>query len=246
MKLLKNNVTKIIIASLLFPISLSLLSLVLRNKSGNWWQGLGDLVVFLIAYLLNYRYFSQNVYWFNTKDFYKQFIIALPALIIVGFLNSPMLAVADFKVKFSVIVMCLLVGLAEEYVFRGVILNLFLKVTHNNAFGAVIGSSIMFGLIHMINLRSLPIGYVSAQVLFAAAIGILFGTIYVLTNNLSIVILLHALRDMFPMFSEKMMSQVSQTKFSMATLYVMAFFLIIALVISYAQLSRFEVAKREA
>jgi CAAX amino terminal protease family. len=141
--------------------------------------------------------------------------------------------------------MCLLVGLAEEYVFRGVVLGLFLKMTHNNAFGAVIGSSIMFGLIHMINLRSLPIGYVSAQVLFAAAIGILFGTIYILTNNLSIVILLHALRDMFPMFSEKMMSQVSQTKFSVATLYVMVFFLIITLVISYAQLSRFELAKRE-
>lgn len=245
MKLLKSNGTKIVLASLLFPVCLSILSVILIHKTGNFWQGVGDLVVFLVAYLLNYRYFGEKIYWFSSKNAYKQFIVALPAIIIVGFLNSPMLAVADFKVKFSVIVMCLLVGLAEEYVFRGVVLGLFLKMTHNNAFGAVIGSSIMFGLIHMINLRSLPIGYVSAQVLFAAAIGILFGTIYILTNNLSIVILLHALRDMFPMFSEKMMSQVSQTKFSVATLYVMVFFLIITLVISYAQLSRFELAKRE-
>lgn len=246
MRILKNNVTKIILASLIFPISLSLLGIIFRNKSGNLWQGIGDLVVFLVAYLLNSKYFGEKVYWSSNKNIYRQFVIALPAIIIVAFLNSPVLAVSDFKVKFDIIIVCLLVGLAEEYVFRGVILGLFMKVTHNNAFGAVIGSSIMFGLIHMINLKSLPIGYVSAQVLFAAAVGIIFGTIYLLTNNLAIVILLHALRDMFPMFSSKMMAEASQTQFSMATLYVMVFFLIIALIISYAQLSRFELAKREA
>lgn len=121
--------------------------------------------------------------------------------------------------------------------------GLFLKVLHNNVFGAVIGSSIMFGSIHFINLKSLPIGYVSGQVIFAAAIGILFGTIYIKTHNLTIVILLHALRDMFPMFSSKTVLQMSHTTFSMATLYVTVVFLIIALVISYIQLKNFEIKK---
>ena len=115
-------------------------------------------------------------------------------------------------------------------------IGLFLKVTHNNAFGAVIGSSIMFGLIHTMNLGALPIGYVSAQVIFAAAIGILFGTIYIKTHNLGIVIALHALRDMFPMFSNKLVAQMSHTTVSMASLYVTVVFLVIALFIASVQL----------
>jgi len=246
MKLIKNNITKIIIASIIFPIVLSIVGLFIHNKSSSSiWQAVGDLAVFLIAYLLNRKYFQQRVFWFNKNNLAQQLYTALPAIIIVAFLDSPMLAVADFKVKYKVVVICLLVGLAEEYIFRGLLIGLFLKLLHNNAMGAVIGSSIMFGLLHLINLRSLPIGYVSAQVLFAAAIGILFGTIYLKTHNLSIVILLHALRDMFPMFSSQMMAQAAKTKFSMASLYVMVVFLLIAFVIAYIQLQNFEIKKDE-
>jgi len=247
MKVLKNNVTKIILASLIFPIVMVLLAIVIRGKSANSiCQLVSDLLVFLIAFFLNNRYFKQKVHWFNPKNFGQQLYTALPAIIIVAFLDSPMLRVTDFKVKLRVILLCLLVGLAEEYIFRGLLVSLFLKVLHNNVFGAVIGSSIMFGMIHFMNLRSLPIGYVSSQVIFAAAIGILFGTIYVKTRNLSIVILLHALRDMFPMFSNKMMAQAAKTEFSMVSLYAMVVFLLITLLIAYIQLNRFEIQKNEA
>ncbi|KRN99254.1 CPBP family intramembrane glutamic endopeptidase [Companilactobacillus kimchiensis] len=244
MKVLKNNVTKIILASLIFPIVLIVVGLAVRKGSANSiWQALGDLLVFVIAYLLNWKYFRQRVYWFNGNKLASQLNTALPAIIIIVFLNSAMFAVPDFKVKLRVIVICLLVGLAEEYIFRGLLVSLFLKLLHNNILGAVIGSSIMFGLLHLINLRSLPIGYVSVQVIFAAALGILFGTIYIKTHNLSIVILLHALRDMFPMFSDKMMAQVSKMTFSIASLYVTVVFLVITLVIANTQLKNFEIQK---
>jgi len=244
MRLLKNNVTKVILASILFPIVLSIIGLFIHNKSSSSiWQGVGDLTVFLLAYILNRSYFKQKVFWFKKNNLAEQFSTALPAIIIVAFLNSPMLAVNDFQVKFQVIIICLLVGLAEEYIFRGLLISLFLKIFHENVFGAVIGSSIMFGLLHLINLRALPIGYVSAQVIFAAAIGIIFGAIYVKTRNLGIVILLHSLRDMFPMFSNKMMAQASKTTFSMVSLYVMVIFLMIALLIAYIQLQNFEIKK---
>ena len=246
MKLFKNNITKIIIASLIFPITLTVIGLILSKQSVNSLaQALADLVVFLVAYLLNRQYFQEKVFWFNQKNGLAQLSTAFPALIIVAFLNSPVLLVNDFQVKFQVILICLLVGLAEEYIFRGVLISLFLKANHNNAFGAVIGSSILFGLIHITNLKALPLGYVSAQMIFAAAIGILFGTIYVKTRNLSIVIVLHAFRDMFPMFSNKLMKQASQTSFNMASLYVMVVFLGIALFISYIQLQNFDIKKAE-
>lgn len=242
MKILKHNITKIILASLIFPVVLSILGVLVANKSANsMWQGVGDLLVFVMAYFLNRIYFRQHVYWLNGSHFYQQFMTSLPALIIVAFLNSPTFAATDFQIKLNVIVICLLVGLAEEYIFRGLLIGLFLKLFHNNVFGAVIGSSIMFGLLHLTNLRALPFGYVSAQVIFAAAIGILFGTIYVKTHNLGIVILLHALRDMFPMFSNKLMAEASKAQFSIASIYVMIVFMIIALVIAYIQLQNFEI-----
>jgi len=242
MKILKSNVTKIILASIIFPVVMILISLFVHNKnSTSVWQMLSDLLVFLVAFFLNNRYFKQKVSWFNPRDLGQQLYTAFPAIIIIAVLDSPMLQVPDFKVKLEVIVLCLFVGLAEEYIFRGILIDLFLKLFRNNVLGAVIGSSVMFGMIHLMNLRALPIGYVSAQVLFAIAIGILFGTIYVKTRNLSNVILLHALRDMFPMFSNKMVSEMSMTKFSIATIYVMLVFLVITLIVAYVQLNRFEV-----
>lgn len=242
MKLLKNDISKIIVAFLIFPVVLLTVGLVAKKTSvTSIWQGVGDLVVFLLAYLLNRRYFQQKVSWFNQQNVSKQFMTSLPAIIIVAFLNSPLLAVSDFKVKLRVIVICLLVGLAEEYIFRGILLSLFLKLFHKNVYGAVIASSVLFGALHLINLKALSIGYVSSQVLFAMAIGIIFATIYVKTNNLSIVIILHALRDMFPMFSDKMMAEAAHVEFSMISLYGMGIFLLIALFISYIQLKDFEI-----
>lgn len=246
MKLLKNNVTKIIIACAIFPVVLMIVGALVQKVSANSiWQAVGDLAVFAVAYLLNQVYFKQHVGWFNRYDLGAQLYTALPAIIIVAFLDSPTMLVPDFQIKFKVIIICLLVGLAEEYLFRGIVLGIFLKLLHNNALGAVVGSSIMFGLIHLMNLKSLPIGYVSAQVIFAAAIGILFGTIYLKTRNLGIVVALHALRDMFPMFSKKMMAQAAQTSFSMASLYVTVIFLLIAFVIAYIQLQNFQIEKDE-
>lgn len=240
MKQLRNNISKIILASLLFPVTLTVLAFFIKNKSTNsLWQAVGDLIVFVLAYFLNQKFFKERIFWFNKNNYLAQFYTALPAIIIIALMDSTALSAPDFRVKFKVIVICLLVGLAEEYIFRGLLISLFLKVLHNNALGAVVGSSIMFGLIHLINLKSLPFGYVSSQVIFAAAVGILFGTIYIKTNNLSIVIILHALRDMFPMFSDTLVAQMSKTQFSMATLYVTAIFLLITFIIAYVQLRDF-------
>lgn len=241
MRFIKNNITKVILASLIFPIVLSVMGLIVSKKVTSMWQALGDLIVFLVAYLLNQFYFKQKIHWFNQRNILKQLLTSLPAIIIVAFLDLPMIGVSDFKIRFTVIAICLLVGLAEEFVFRGILIGLFLKITKNNSLGTVIGSSVLFGLIHMTNLRRLPIGYVSSQVIFAIAVGVLFGTIYLKTSNLSIVILLHALRDMFPMFSDKTMLQASQTTFSVISIYGMIIFLAITLIIAYIQLRNFKI-----
>lgn len=117
MKLFRNDITKIILATLIFPVVLIIVGLMSKKQStASIWQAVGDLVVFVVAYLLNKKYFQQKVTWVNKNNLMSQLFTALPAIIIVVFLDSPMLMVSDFQVKFKVIVICLLVGLAEEYV----------------------------------------------------------------------------------------------------------------------------------
>ena len=245
MKFIKSNLAKIIIASLIFPAVMFILAFFVRKHTVNsYWQMLSDLLVFVIAFLLNKFFFKQKINWVNSKNWSAQLYTAMPAIILIAVLNSATLTASDLAVKFKIIVLCLLVGLAEEYIFRGLLVSLFLKLFHNNVLGAVLGSSIMFGLIHTMNLKSMPIGYVSGQVIFAAAIGLLFGTIYVKTKNLSIVILLHALRDMFPMFSNKLMAEAAKMQFSMSSLYVIGVMFLITLFIAYVQLKDFKLESK--
>lgn len=244
MKFVKSNIVKVIIASLIFPMVMFILAFIIRgHKVNSYWQILSDLLVFVVAWLLNKFYFKQRINWFNSKRWSEQLYTAMPAIILIVLLDSATITAPDLAVKLKIIVLCLLVGLAEEFIFRGLLVSLFLKIFHNNVLGTVISSSIIFGLIHTMNLKSMPIGYVSGQVIFAAAIGLLFGTIYVKTKNLSIVILLHALRDMFPMFSNKLMAEATKMEFSMSSLYVISVLFLITLFISYMQLRNFKIEK---
>ena len=244
MKFIKSNLAKIIVASLIFPAVMFILAFVVKKHTvSSYWQMLSDILVFVIAFLLNKFFFQQKINWFNSKNWSAQLYTAMPAIILIAVLDSATLTATDLAIKLRIIVLCLLVGLAEEYIFRGLLVSLFLKLFHNNVLGAVIGSSVMFGLIHTMNLKSMPIGYVSGQVIFAAAIGLLFGTIYVKTKNLSIVILLHALRDMFPMFSNKLMAEPAKMQFSMSSLYVISILFLITLFIAYVQLKDFKLER---
>lgn len=246
MKILKSNVTKVVVTSLIFPVSMVILSFLLRNQRVNndILQIMADLLVFLIAYLINWKYLHENVSWIGTDTtIFQQLYTALPAFIIIALLNSATLTAPDLTFKFKIVLTCLAIGLAEEYICRGLLLGLALKLFHQNVLGAVLFSSVVFGSLHLTNLASLPIGYVAGQVIFASAIGMLFGTVYVKTKSLWIVIGLHALRDMFPMFSPSLMKEAGQMQFSMITLYTTIFMFVIAFIISYQQLKNFSVQK---
>ncbi|WP_334331674.1 MULTISPECIES: CPBP family intramembrane glutamic endopeptidase [unclassified Companilactobacillus] len=246
MKFLKSNITKIVVTSLIFPVSMVVMSFILRYQTINndIWQMMVDLLVFLVAYLLNWKYLHENVSWIG-KDttIFQQLYTALPAFILIALMNSATLSEPDLTFKFKIVLTCLAIGLAEEYICRGLLLGLALKLFHQNVLGSVLFSSVIFGCLHLTNLASLPIGYVAGQVIFASAIGMLFGTVYVKTKSLWIVIGLHALRDMFPMFSPSLMKEAGQMQFSMVTLYTTIVMFAIAFFISYQQLKNFSVQK---
>lgn len=92
-----------------------------------------------------------------------------------------------------------LVGFAEEVFLRGIALNLLLdrfSKTRGGVWGAVLISSLIFGLAHFVNLLAgAGLESVCVQVIQAAILGVILAAIYLRSNNIWITIILHALID---------------------------------------------------
>ncbi|MCD7822826.1 MAG: CPBP family intramembrane metalloprotease [Oscillospiraceae bacterium] len=92
----------------------------------------------------------------------------------------------------------LLIGLAEETFFRGVVANLFLDKYGNDPAGvwcATISSGMVFGLMHLSNLMSSDTVGVLVQVVAACAMGMTLTAIYYRCRNIWVLILVHAFVD---------------------------------------------------
>lgn len=102
---------------------------------------------------------------------------------------------------------CLLTGLFEEWLCRGLIQNVMLEghlAEGRSPWRAIVLSSLIFALLHFANLLNHPelvIGTIS-QVGYTFALGILLGTSYYLTKSLISVALLHAIFNFIGSFSE--------------------------------------------
>lgn len=111
---------------------------------------------------------------------------------------------------FLFILYVLSIGFLEEFVFRGIILPLWIKKS-GNIFVAVMISSVLFGLIHYINFftNSENINSVTSQVIVAFVIGILFSGFLIRTGSLISVALLHGMVD-FIGFKHKLIQVVNR------------------------------------
>lgn len=101
----------------------------------------------------------------------------------------------DKTIAFTVVM--LLVGIFEEFLCRGIILSNMLKKWGSSKAGiikAVVLSSLIFGLGHLVNLISAPTLIIRTltQVMYTSLNGILFASIYLRCKNIWAVAILHA------------------------------------------------------
>lgn len=91
-----------------------------------------------------------------------------------------------------------MVGVAEEFLFRGVIAQTLLEHFGTSRAGiwkACIVSGLFFGGAHLTNLvSSAPLG-VLMQCIFAASLGVLYAALYFRTGNLWVLVFLHGAND---------------------------------------------------
>ncbi len=113
------------------------------------------------------------------------------------------------------VVYVLSIGLFEEALLRGVVLNKMRNAwgnTKRGIYASVIVSSLLFGLFHLINLLDKPWLVVATwtQVSYAFIFGFIFAAIYIRTKNLWTVIVFHALFDITGCLEDLFIRQISE------------------------------------
>ena len=109
----------------------------------------------------------------------------------------------------------ILVGVAEELVFRGIIAQTLLErygTARAGVWKACLVSGVLFGAAHLTNLLgSAPFG-VLMQCLFAASLGSLFAAIYFRTGNIWVTVFLHGMMDISSMIIGGMYGTVTMAE----------------------------------
>jgi len=132
----------------------------------------------------------------------RHLLYFVPLLIVVSgnLWDGFTLQYAGFGLACAIISM-LLVGFAEELLFRGFLFRAMLA--DGNATVAIIVSSLTFGIGHIFNLLlGQPFFETSVQIVFAVAVGLMFTLVYYKGGSLLPCIVAHGLVDVFALFSD--------------------------------------------
>ena len=195
---------------------------------------LAIMVLIVMLTFKNSYVFTQKSEKLSKSLFYGLFFLIFSGLFILinGILNGGLFSgLALLNITLG----CLLIGICEEFLCRGWLLNEFLERfgdTKKGIWYSIIISGIIFGLMHIGNIFSIGQDVIStiSQVLNAAAIGIIFGLIYYKTRNIWSVIILHALWD-FSIYLGEITPITSATE-SYRTISIISFAINILLVLS--------------
>ncbi len=156
------------------------------------------LVLIVMLIFKNSYVFTQKSEKITKGLFYGIYYIIGGVLIILlaGGLNGIMHGGLSI---INLIIGCFFIGVAEEFLCRGWLLNEFLERfgdTKKGVWYSIIVSGLIFGVLHFSNvLYGQDLISTITQVIGAAGTGIMFGIIYYKTKNIWSVILLHAFWD---------------------------------------------------
>ena len=152
-------------------------------------------IPFFFIYVKKENLLSLNKPEFKLVDFkYMPFLLLTVSNLIVSLISKfEMLEVSNIEIIKS-LVLSAFIAFNEELVFRVVVCKE-LIVTQTR-FKTILFSSIVFGLVHLLNINSLgSIPYVLLQVVYSFGIGLILSLIYTQSYNFVYIFMLHFLFD---------------------------------------------------
>ncbi len=157
-------------------------------------QGGCEIGIIIATLLINHFYTKEKFHFSNWNIFLRSWMVDLfiGYYIIAIILNHNQMHHIGFY-----FVLAALIGIAEEFTFRGMILG---SLIHNwrgknPILGGVLLSSLIFGLTHAVNAFSQPLPNTIVQIVVAFSLGVILAFMYLRTNNLITPILFHLLVD---------------------------------------------------
>ena len=154
-----------------------------------------EVPMIIILLILNHFFWHQKIL-FKRYNWKKSLgVLVIPLFMLISGLVSALTNHQRPSYILLAIFATLLIGIAEELSFRGLIFGILVKNTKDKIILPLFTSSILFGLIHLVNLHHQPLVNTLIQALSAIAFGLFAATVYLKTNNLIFAILLHAMND---------------------------------------------------
>lgn len=155
-----------------------------------------NFVICALFLWLNKKYIGVKIDFKFTFSFFKRHIILATVLAIITIL----IVIGNVKNLPLALMVSLQAGIVEEVICRGIIskyiYNDLNKVEEKRRIWiSAISSGLVFGMLHFINLFRQGLLPTINQVIAAAAIGMLFGVIYLVYKNLFGTIFIHFLND---------------------------------------------------
>ena len=204
-----------VLVYIIWELAGTLVSHVIGKITGNWEQSLySNYIIMLLdeilTFVIMFALFHKKVQFVRGEKGVAFGKFALCMLIVpIIQIGDDVATILSNKCVFSLLsgkgirffviccAACLSIGLLEEYVWRGIVLNHFLSVWGEKKKGiylAVLISSLCFGLCHYMNLLGgQEFADTTKQVIAAVGMGVFLAALYLKTNNLLFPALVHGL-----------------------------------------------------
>ena len=198
------------VTDLVFTIALVLFRTDFASIDTYLYSTLQELVGAMVAVLFLVRTDRAGLLRRRGSGFFNGLLVGMYPLVMIGYSLAGSLmferpddrALLPLPRILSFLVSMMLVGVAEEFVFRGVVAQTLLEhygTSRGGIWKACLVSGVLFGAAHLTNLLgSAPFG-VLMQCAFSASLGALFAAIYFRTGNLWVTVFLHGAMDIASM-----------------------------------------------
>lgn len=197
------------VTDLIFTIVLVLFRADFSALDTYLYSTLQELVGALVAVLFLVRTDRAGLLRRRGSGFFNGLLVGMYPLFFIGYTTVGTLAfdrpdtpLLPLPRILTFMLNMILVGVAEELVFRGIIAQTLLErygTARAGVWKACLVSGVLFGAAHLTNiLGSAPFG-VLMQCVFAASLGTLFAAVYFRTGNLWVTVFLHGAMDISSM-----------------------------------------------
>ena len=200
----------LLLASYLIVFALVLFGVDLERVDSYLLSAVQEAVGMVVALVILGRTGKMYLLRRRGSGFFNGLLVGMYPLVFIGYnafgslvLGRPENGVLQPAARIcTFLVSMAMVGVAEEFIFRGVIAQTLLEhfgTSRAGVWKACLLSGVLFGAAHLTNiLSSAPFG-VLMQCVFAASLGTLFAAIYFRTGNLWVTVFLHGAMDISSM-----------------------------------------------